>query len=117
VPVASDRDYFQPDLVDRLKARGRAIVERLQAAIGFHTAYQKALLGEDGKVRAEMLPVLADLRAFCFADASTFAADPRRADANAGRREVWLRIERGLRFDHKKIENLNRQLKELEDDE
>lgn len=115
--MGSDRDYFLPDLVDRLKARGEAVRRRLRAALAFHTAYQRAFLGEDGQVKPEMLPALADLRAFCMADASTFDPDPRRSDANAGRREVWLRFQRGLRFDHRKIEILNRQLKELENDD
>lgn len=113
----SDASYFEADLVDRLRARGRQIRERIAATLRFHTAYQKLLLGDDGKLRPEVLPALRDLRAFCFAEATTFHQERDRAAANVGRREVWLRIERGLRFDRKKLEALNRQLQEDNDDD
>lgn len=40
--------------------------------------------------------VLADLRAFCRADATCFHADPRIHAVLEGRREVWLRVQEYL---------------------
>lgn len=113
----SDANYFAVDVVEQIKARARHYREQIRATLRFHTAYQKLLLGDDGKLRPEVLPALRDLRAFCFADATTFHQERDRAAANVGRREVWLRIERGLRFDRKKLEALNRQLQEDNDDD
>lgn len=113
----TDADYFEPDLVDRLRARASHYRERIKAVLGFHGAYQRALLGKDGKVRPECIPMLRDLAAFCSAETSTYDDDARRHAFNEGRRDVFLRIQKGLRFDRKKLESLNRQLQELDNDD
>jgi len=42
--------------------------------------------------------VLVDLAKFCRAHDDAWDADPRKSDLLAGRREVWLRIEKHLRL-------------------
>jgi len=113
----TDAEYFEPDLIDRLKARASHYRGRIKALLSFHTAYQRALLGEDGKLRPEVLPMLRDLAAFCLANGSTYHDDARRHAFNEGRRAVWLEIQKGLRFDRNQLESLNRQLQELDEDE
>lgn len=115
--TGTDRDYFEPDLVDRVKARAAHYAAKIRALIGFHSDFQRAFLGEDGALRPEAMPMLERLAAFCFADASTFHPDQSRSDANAGRREVWLLIEQGLRLDRKQLDTLKRRQQELEKDD
>jgi len=50
--------------------------------------------------------VLADLRDFCRAGASTFRLDPYDAARLQGRREVWLRISQHLNLDEAKVQKL-----------
>ena len=50
--------------------------------------------------------VLIDLAKFCYADRSTFDADPRVHAALEGRREVWLRIQNHLRFNSTQLAEL-----------
>lgn len=113
----SDRDYFDPSLVDRLKASAAAFGQKVRTLIAFHTAFQRGLLGEDGELRPEAKPMLEHLARFCFATGSTYHDDPRRHAMNEGRRQVWLEIERGLRFDRKKIETLRRKQEEQDADD
>ncbi len=50
--------------------------------------------------------VLADLREFCFARASTFDKDPLIAARRQGRRDVWLRISNYLNLDEAEVQKL-----------
>lgn len=113
----SDAGYFENDLVGRLTARARAVQERIRAFLRFHNAYQRALLGPDGKLRPEVVPMLRDLCGFCGAEESSYHDDPRRHALHEGKRQVWLRIERGLRFDRARLDHLKKQLEEEQDDE
>ncbi|HEY0149858.1 MAG TPA: hypothetical protein VGB70_12755 [Allosphingosinicella sp.] len=113
----SDASYFQDDLVERLRARARLVGSRLRALFAFHNAYQRALLGPDGKLTPQAAAMLRDLAGFCGADASPYHDDARRHALMEGRRQVWQRIERGLRLNHAKLEELKKQLEEENDDE
>lgn len=47
--------------------------------------------------------VMIDLAKFCYADRSTFDADPRIHAALEGRREVWLRIQHHLNLSSEQL--------------
>lgn len=73
--------------------------------LGTARAY-RAVLGSGPDRSRDAQIVLADLRDFTFAEASTFNADPLLAARNAGRREVWLRIVRALNLNEAELVNL-----------
>jgi hypothetical protein len=50
--------------------------------------------------------VLADLRDFCFANSTTFHADPNVAARRQGRREAWLRVSQHLNLDEERVQKL-----------
>ncbi len=110
-----EADYFAA-ATDHIRMKVTALRARLAALLKFHSVYQATFLGPDGKPHPAAQEVLADLAAFCRADASTFDDDPRRHALLEGRREVWLRIARGLRLDKEAVARLNQQLKESEDE-
>lgn len=82
----------------------------------FHTLYQRLFYGPDGAISETGQAVLRDLAAFCGADGSIYRPDARDHARLEGRREVFLYIARGLRFDHQQISNLKAQMEELDDD-
>jgi len=77
-------------------------------------AYRRTFLGDDGKPTTDGTVMLADLKAFCYADKSTTKVSPVSkmvdpiASAQAeGRREVWLRITQILYLDDRIIQAIN----------
>lgn len=65
--------------------------------------YRAAFLNGHGEIRAEMVPVLADLRRFCKGTISTFDPDPRVHAMLEGRREVFWRIIGFLNVDEAEV--------------
>ena len=64
------------------------VVERAyDFLLGRRKAYRQVFAGPVAEI------VLADLAQFCNAEVTTFRPDPRESDKQAGRREVWLRIQ------------------------
>lgn len=77
------------------------------------SAYRRVFLHKDGGMSRDQELVLADLRRFCKANASTVMVSPvsRTVDPIAmamaeGRREVWLRLAGMLHIDEKTMFNL-----------
>jgi len=59
-------------------------------------AYRRVFERDDGAFSRAAEIVLADLRDYCRANASTWDRDARISDRLAGRRDVWLRISEHL---------------------
>jgi len=82
-------------------------VKRLQATIlqarRRHFLSVFDLSGDRGR---DVERVLADLRDFCRAEASTFDPDPHMAAFRAGKREVWLRIQYFLNLSDAEVNRL-----------
>ena len=77
------------------------------------SAYRRSFLNADGNLHRDSELVLADLRRFCRATASTAlvspvtkAVDPIAMAMAEGRREVWLRIMAHLHVDERTVFNL-----------
>ncbi len=76
-------------------------------------AYRRLFLDASGNINRDAEIVLADLRRFCRATASTAVVSPvsKNVDPIAmamaeGRREVWLRLTAHLHVDEKQVFNL-----------
>lgn len=67
---------------------------------------ERLFFGPDGVLTRDAQSVLADLRDFCFAQATIFATDPLLMARRAGRREVWLRLMDFLNLDEKQVQML-----------
>lgn len=66
----------------------------------------RAVFAPEGVVDRDREIVLADLRDFCFANKTTFDADPQIAARRQGRREAWLRISQHLNLDEERVQKL-----------
>lgn len=66
----------------------------------------KDLFLDDGRLKRNGEAMLADLRDFCFAEASTFHKDPQVMAAREGRRQVWLRIIGFLNMDDSQVQKM-----------
>jgi hypothetical protein len=66
----------------------------------------KRVFMRDGAIDRDAEIVLADLRDFCFANSTTFHADPNVAARRQGRREAWLRISQHLNLDEERVQKL-----------
>ncbi len=74
-------------------------------------SFRDVFRAPEGPLRRSAEHVLADLRDFCFARASSFNSDALTMARREGRRDVWLRIARYLDLD----ENQVSQLMEIDD--
>ena len=88
----------------------RSVIDKI---LGRKQAYRRTFLDADGKPGRDAEIVLADLRRFCRATASTVVVSPvsKQIDPIAmamaeGRREVWNRIMAHLYVDEKQVFNL-----------
>lgn len=66
-------------------------------------AFRRLFLNGAGEIKAEAIPVLADLRRFCKGTVSTFDPDPRVHAMLEGRREVFWRIIGFLNVDEAEV--------------
>lgn len=78
-----------------------------RAMINIAREYKTLCFGENGDLKRSAEHVLADLRAFCKADAPTiFSTDPLLLARREGRREVFVRIQRMLNLDESEVQKL-----------
>lgn len=68
--------------------------------------HYKAMFAPDGGLSRDGEIVLADLREFCRATTTAFHPDPYVAARNAGRRDVWLRLQNFLGLDETEVRKL-----------
>lgn len=89
---------------------GRRLIDRI---LRRKLAYRRLFFDASGNINRDAEIVLADLRRFCRAHASTAiispvskAVDPIAMAMAEGRREVWLRLMAHLHVDEKQVFNL-----------
>lgn len=87
------------------RARQLALNALRRVALLRARSYKRVFL-VDGEVDRDREIVLADLREYCRATASTFSPDPYVAARLAGRREAWLRIMQHLTLDEQRVRKL-----------
>lgn len=78
----------------------------LRRATMFRARSYRAVFMPEGVIDRDREIVLADLRDLCFANSTTFHADPMVAARRQGRREVWLRISQHLNLDEERVQKL-----------
>lgn len=96
--------------------RSAQIRRQMSRIINRHRDAHALFLGDDGRLKPAARRWLDDLAARCLAAQSTFDVDPYAHARNAGRREIWLWVQSGLFLDHDRLDALNRQLEENDDD-
>jgi hypothetical protein len=87
------------------RAQAAALNLLRTAAMVRARSYQRVFM-RDGALDRDAEGVLADLRDFCFANSTTFHADPNVAARRQGRREAWLRISQHLNLDEERVQKL-----------
>lgn len=104
------------NIAERARQAAQSITLQLQRLTRRFRLHRDLFLGDDGAVTPVAAEWLQDLGRRCFADGSTFHADPREHARREGRREVYLEIIAGLQLDGKKLAALTRQMRELNDE-
>ena len=87
------------------RAKGLALNMLRHIAVIRSRSYKRVFM-RDGRIDRDAEIVLADLRELCFANSTTFSADPNVASRRQGRREVWLRIAQHLNLDEERVQKL-----------
>lgn len=87
-------------MVDAAAARARNMLRLRALNVARHV---QRLFKPGGTLSRDAEIVLADLREFTFARASTFSSDPYIAARNAGRRDVFLRLQNYLQLDEDEV--------------
>ena len=68
--------------------------------------WRRLFSADESTIRRVGEHCLADLREFCWAQKSSFDADPLIMARRAGRRDVWLRITQSLNLDEAQVQQL-----------
>ncbi len=100
-------------IAEKARQTAAALARQLRKLTNRFRIHRDLFLGEDGTPTPPAAEWLRDLGKRCFADGSTYHADPREHARREGRREVYLEIIAGLELDGKKLAALTRQMREL----
>lgn len=107
------------DDVRRIRYGGRSMCDQLRQMIGNlmnpHRRAQRLFYGDDGRLKPDAVDWFAELADRNFVNGGGFSTDPLQLAANTARRELVLEMMGSLRLDTAKLDQLTRQLREVED--